>query len=570
MPGLPRDLAVVDPWDASLARSRARRARADRGRTRDNASNPLSALMRTGENRPLSQRDLADHETWELSLGRSRARRRAAELRFVPAGTRAKRLSLGALVALSAGPTATLAAASSSPVSPAAGPPTTSENTIVLSPGAEGKQVELLQRALGGVTVDGVFGPETEEAVRRFQANDGLTADGVVGPLTGAALRGSPLTASVASLQGDIGVRSDAVNTSNISSSAPTSTESGSSASGSASENGESAQTQSAGNAVQRLQAALHLSPDGDFGPATEAAVRRLQARHGLTVDGVVGPGTWNEIGVSGEETLTPPPSSLPAATPAHASDASAGANAGSGASATGASTIAASDNTSSANSAPAGETAPGGGGDAVSRLQAALHLTPDGDFGPSTEAAIRRLQARHGLTPDGVVGPATWGLIGVSGESTLTPPPSAVTQSGSGGEAASGGGSSSTAGGGGEGEGVVARVIAAANEIATRPYVYGGGHGSFQSAGYDCSGSVSYALHGGGLLSSPEDSSGLESFGEAGPGKYITIYADAEHAWMTIDGRRYDTVALQESGNRWSDSMTSTAGYVVRHPAGL
>jgi hypothetical protein len=134
-----------------------------------------------------------------------------------------------------------------------------------------------------------------------------------------------------------------------------------------------------------------------------------------------------------------------------------------------------------------------------------------------------------------------------------------------------SGSSSTSTATGGeGEASGVVARVIAAANEIATRPYVFGGGHGSFQSEGYDCSGSVSYALHGGGLLSSPEDSSGLESYGEAGPGRYITIYADAEHAWMTIDGRRFDTVALQETGDRWSDSMTSTAGYVVRHPDGL
>jgi peptidoglycan hydrolase-like protein with peptidoglycan-binding domain len=553
MPGFPRDLAVVDPWDASLARSRERRARAGRGLL---SSSPL-----------LSARDLADRETWELSLGRSRARRRAAELRFVPAGTRAKRLSLGALVALSAGPTATLAAASSSPVSPAAGPPTTSENTIVLSPGAEGKQVELLQRALGGVTVDGVFGSETEAAVRRFQASHGLTADGVVGPLTSAALRGSPLTASVASLQGEIGVRSDAVNISDASSSAPASSEVRSSASGATGEGGESAQTQSAGYAVQRLQAALHVSPDGDFGPETEAAVRRLQARHGLTVDGVVGPATWNEIGVSSEETLTPPPSALPS-TPTHASDASAGADAGSGASATGDTTVDAADNTSSADSSPAGESSSDGGGGAVSRLQAALHLTPDGDFGPATEAAIRRLQARHGLTVDGVVGPSTWGLLGVSGESTLTPPAAAVAQGGSG-DGATGAGSSSTAGSG-EGEGVVARVIAAANEIATRPYVFGGGHGSFQSTGYDCSGSVSYALHGGGLLSSPEDSTGLESFGEAGPGKYITIYADAEHAWMTIDGRRYDTIALQESGNRWSDSMTSTAGYVVRHPAGL
>ena len=152
-------------------------------------------------------------------------------------------------------------------------------------------------------------------------------------------------------------------------------------------------------------------------------------------------------------------------------------------------------------------------------------------------------------------MGPATWNVIGVSDTQTLKPPASALADGGSsdasgGGEdssPASSDGSSSTAGG----EGVVARVIAAADEIATRPYVFGGGHGSFQSVGYDCSGSVSYALHGGGLLSSPEDSSALESYGEAGPGKYITIYANSEHAWMVVDGRRFDTVALQETGTR-------------------
>ncbi len=112
--------------------------------------------------------------------------------------------------------------------------------------------------------------------------------------------------------------------------------------------------------------------------------------------------------------------------------------------------------------------------------------------------------------------------------------------------------------------------MIAAADEIATRPYVWGGGHGSFESDGYDCSGSVSYALHGGGLLSSPEDSTGLESFGEAGPGKYITIYANAEHAYMVIDGKRFDTVALAEGGSRWGGASDDGGGFVERHPAGL
>ena len=111
--------------------------------------------------------------------------------------------------------------------------------------------------------------------------------------------------------------------------------------------------------------------------------------------------------------------------------------------------------------------------------------------------------------------------------------------------------------------------MIAAGDEIATRPYVWGGGHGSFESTGYDCSGSVSYALHGGGLLSSPEDSTALESYGAPGPGREITIYANSEHAWMVVDGKRFDTVALSESGSRWSSSMASTGGFVVRHPVG-
>jgi cell wall-associated NlpC family hydrolase len=112
--------------------------------------------------------------------------------------------------------------------------------------------------------------------------------------------------------------------------------------------------------------------------------------------------------------------------------------------------------------------------------------------------------------------------------------------------------------------------MIAAANQIATRPYVYGGGHASFTSWGYDCSGSVSYVLHGAGLLSAPEDSTALEGYGAPGPGRWVTIYANAGHAWMVIDGRRFDTAAMYATGSRWSNTMSSTAGFVVRHPAGL
>jgi hypothetical protein len=114
-----------------------------------------------------------------------------------------------------------------------------------------------------------------------------------------------------------------------------------------------------------------------------------------------------------------------------------------------------------------------------------------------------------------------------------------------------------------------VQSVIAAANAIAGRPYVYGGGHGSFDSAGYDCSGSVSYALHGGGLLSSPLDSTAFMSYGAPGPGRHITIYANSGHVYMTIDGRRFDTSARSETGSRWTGTGRSGSGYVVRHPVG-
>jgi peptidoglycan hydrolase CwlO-like protein len=110
--------------------------------------------------------------------------------------------------------------------------------------------------------------------------------------------------------------------------------------------------------------------------------------------------------------------------------------------------------------------------------------------------------------------------------------------------------------------------AIAAANSIATTPYIWGGGHGSFESSGYDCSGAVSFALHGGGFLESPLDSTGLETWGEPGPGHWITVYANAEHAWMVIAGIAFDTVG--GPGPRWHDPwVDSPEGFVVRHPAG-
>ena len=115
-----------------------------------------------------------------------------------------------------------------------------------------------------------------------------------------------------------------------------------------------------------------------------------------------------------------------------------------------------------------------------------------------------------------------------------------------------------------------VKAAIAAANRIRTKPYIWGGGHARWWSEGYDCSGAVSYALHGGGLVETPMDSGEMMSWGEAGPGRWLTIYANAGHAFAVIDGLRWDTVGdTHGTGPRWHKSMVSTAGFVARHPAG-
>jgi hypothetical protein len=115
-----------------------------------------------------------------------------------------------------------------------------------------------------------------------------------------------------------------------------------------------------------------------------------------------------------------------------------------------------------------------------------------------------------------------------------------------------------------------VKRIIAAANEIAGKPYKYGGGHGRWEDSGYDCSGSVSYALHGGGLLESAMPSSGFMDWGDAGPGSWVTIYANGGHMYMEVAGLRFDTSARRSTGGRWTTETRDPSGYVVRHPRGL
>ena len=119
-----------------------------------------------------------------------------------------------------------------------------------------------------------------------------------------------------------------------------------------------------------------------------------------------------------------------------------------------------------------------------------------------------------------------------------------------------------------------MAAIINAANSVARKPYVYGGGHGrladeTFVDTAYDCSGSVSFAL-AAGLIDSPMDSSALARFGRPGRGHWVTIYANAGHAFMTVAGLRFDTSGRDAGGSRWQARSRTAAGFTVRHPPGL
>lgn len=115
-----------------------------------------------------------------------------------------------------------------------------------------------------------------------------------------------------------------------------------------------------------------------------------------------------------------------------------------------------------------------------------------------------------------------------------------------------------------------VRKVIAAANKIRSKPYIYGGGHGRWWDRGYDCSGAVSFALHGGELLDSPLPSGPFMSWEEPGLGRWITVFAHSGHAYAVIAGLRWDTSGTGGSGPRWHEDMRSRRGFAARHPAGF
>jgi cell wall-associated NlpC family hydrolase len=115
-----------------------------------------------------------------------------------------------------------------------------------------------------------------------------------------------------------------------------------------------------------------------------------------------------------------------------------------------------------------------------------------------------------------------------------------------------------------------VHQIIDAGNSIARTPYLWGGGHGKWLDKGYDCSGSISYALAFAGLLNAPLDSGRLMGWGKPGPGKWITIYTNPTHVYMVVAGVRFDTSGTRVTGSRWQSTMRPGGGFVARHPQGL
>jgi peptidoglycan hydrolase-like protein with peptidoglycan-binding domain len=329
--------------------------------------------------------------------------------------------------------------------------------------------------------------------------------------------------------------------------------------------------------------AGIKTPADGDFGPATLASVKSFERRYHLSVNGVVNGGFVRQL--QAVDALD---------------QATSDATTGSGGMAISAGPVKVKVTTKSKQSATGVDptevtdpiTAPvkqdGGSehlgertlqqgmkGHDVRVLQSYLTIAGfptnvDGQFGPATKTSTVAFQQANNLTANGVV----------TYQDTLILRQLVATAMAGGSVAKATINADGTATAPAGAPLLVQEVIAAANQIIDKPYVYGGGHASWNDIGYDCSGSVSYALHGANLISAPEDSTELESYGVAGPGKWITIYADSGHTWIVVAGIAFDTADYggpnipNGDGPRWRSDPTGNLAdggdYVVRHPAGL
>src|SRR5215213_7643103 len=219
-----------------------------------------------------------------------------------------------------------------------------------------------------------------------------------------------------------------------------------------------------------------------------------------------------------------------------------------------------------------------GAHGKDVKRLQAYLgsaghRVVRDGEFGPRTRRALIATERELELRADGVATRREQRAIrravraaSTGGAAYVAPPPPQQVVPGEDGRVTDDGFAVPPS----SAPRVVKDVIAAGNVIATTPYKWGGGHARWDDTGYDCSGSVSYALHGGDLLDSALVSGDFARWGAPGPGRWITIYANGGHVYMVVAGMRFDTSARSQSGSRWTMQQRASAGFSITHPKGL
>ncbi|HEY4826840.1 MAG TPA: peptidoglycan-binding domain-containing protein [Solirubrobacteraceae bacterium] len=194
-----------------------------------------------------------------------------------------------------------------------------------------------------------------------------------------------------------------------------------------------------------------------------------------------------------------------------------------------------------------------------------------DGDFGPATAASVAAFKRANNMTPaNGVAGGSFDKALRTAITAYESDVPTSKARINPDGTATAPAGAPAA----------VQAMVTAANSIIDTSYCVGGGHGNWTSSCYDCSGSVSFVLHGAGLLNQSEDSTGLESYGQAGPGKWVTIYSDPSHAFIVIGGIAFDTADYggpnipSGTGPRWRSNplgnLADGGDYVVRHPPGM
>jgi cell wall-associated NlpC family hydrolase len=199
---------------------------------------------------------------------------------------------------------------------------------------------------------------------------------------------------------------------------------------------------------------------------------------------------------------------------------------------------------------------------------QAGYETTADGQFGSATRRSVQSFEAAEARRVNGAASRYEQGLVRTRAASAEAQQPVEAQAEAPTDEAYIDDNGLAVAPASAPEE--VKEIIAAGNEIATKPYKYGGGHGRWNDSGYDCSGSISYALHGAGLLDTALDSTGFMRWGASGRGEWVTIRTNPSHAYMIVAGLRFDTSARRATGNRWSDEMRSASGYTARHPEGL